>query len=97
MSKVAVIATIEVEPGTRIEVAEIMRRHRERCLRDEPGTLIFELMVPRDDENKLMVYEAYESQAAFDAHWTGASLAICRQEAGSRMKIVGGTWGVPVL
>ena len=96
MSKVAVIATIEVEAGTRANVSEIILRHRERCLREEPGTLIFEIMAPRDDETRLMLYEVYESQAAFDAHWNGLSLALCREEAGSRMKIAGGLWGVPL-
>lgn len=82
VSRLAVIATIAVKPEAREAVVDILRRHRQRCLRNEPGTLVFEMMVPRDEADKIMLYEAYDSQAAFDAHWNGASLAMARQEPG---------------
>jgi (4S)-4-hydroxy-5-phosphonooxypentane-2,3-dione isomerase len=91
----AVIATIEIEPGQEAEVLALILAHRERCLRDEPGTLMFELMVPRDEPHKLMLYEVYVDQAAFDVHWDSPSIARLRTEAGDRMKIVSGIWGSP--
>ena len=39
MNKLVIIATIEVQPRTRDRAVRILLDHRERCLRDEPGTL----------------------------------------------------------
>ena len=43
----------------------LLRAHRDRCLKGEPGTLGFEILRP---EKNLMLYEVYDSQAAFEAH-----------------------------
>lgn len=95
MSKVAVIATIGIAAGRREEAVQILLRHRERCLRDEPGTLIFELMVPREEADKLFLYEVYATQEAFDRHWNGESLAICSREGAGFITIQSGIWGTP--
>jgi len=95
MTKVAVIATIAVVPERREEAVQILLRHRERCLRGEPGTLVFELMVPRDEADKVMLYEVYASQVAFDTHWNGESLAIFHREGDGFVKIQSGMWGTP--
>ena len=50
MSKLAIIATIQVQPGTRESVLSTLLAHRDRCLRDEPGTLQFEVLVPKEDD-----------------------------------------------
>lgn len=47
--------------------------HRERCLRDEPGTMQFEVSRPADGENCFKLYEVYTDSAAFEAHRTSAS------------------------
>ena len=45
--------------------------HKARCLKDEPGTLQFEVLVPNDDTTKILLYELYRDAAAFDANWNG--------------------------
>ena len=72
MSKLAIIGTIEVMPGRRDEVLALLMAHRARCLKDEPGTLQFEVLVPSDDDAKILLYELYQDAAAFEAHWNGA-------------------------
>ena len=37
-------------------------------------------MAPRDDDTKMLVYEVYRDDAAFDVHRSGASLAQWREE-----------------
>ena len=88
MSKLSIIATIEVAPGRRDELLPLLMAHRRRCLDGEPGTLAFEVLVPHDDTSKILIYELYEDAAAFQAHWNGASVAAwCsprpRRHAGS--------------
>ena len=50
MPKLAIVATTEVAPGRRDEFLPLLMAHRTRCLKDEPGTLQFDPLVPRDDD-----------------------------------------------
>ncbi len=80
--KHAVIGTIEVKPGAREAVLRSVLAHRERSLRDEPGTLNFEVLVPNEDPNKLHLFELYADTTAFMAHMKGASMATVTKEVG---------------
>jgi quinol monooxygenase YgiN len=85
MPKFALIASIEVAPGRRDEFLPLLRAHAARCLKDEPGTLQFDVLLPHDGGDKVMLYELYQDQAAFDAHSNGPSLAQLRKEAAGMM------------
>jgi len=74
MAKLAIVATIKTVPGGRDEYLKHLRAHGQRCLTTEPGTLKFEILVPKEEPNTLMLYEVYASQEAFQAHWTGPSM-----------------------
>jgi (4S)-4-hydroxy-5-phosphonooxypentane-2,3-dione isomerase len=82
MSKFATVGTIDVAPGRREELLHLLMAHRARCLNDEPGTLQMEFMVPRDDKTKVLLFEVYRDDAAFDTHARGASFARWRKESG---------------
>jgi (4S)-4-hydroxy-5-phosphonooxypentane-2,3-dione isomerase len=98
MPKLAILATIEVAPGRLEEYLPVVMAHRMRCLRDEPGTLQFEVLRPRDgDDNRLMLMEVYEDEAAFDAHWNAPSRAQHRAEAGDMILKVSGTKFTPLV
>ena len=88
MTKLAIIATIEAVPGKRDQVIPPLKEHGARCLKDESGTLQFEIMVPRDDATKIYLHEVYRDDAAFETHRTAASISRFRQEtAGMIAKI----------
>ena len=69
----------------------LLMAHRARCLKDEPGTLQFEVLVPREDDTKVLLYEVYRDDAAFDVHWNGTSVARLRDEAAGMIVKVYGT------
>jgi len=79
MSKFANVVTIEVAPGRRDQVVALLLAHKAR-LKDEPGTLQFEVLVPKDDDTKVRVYEMYRDTAAFEEHLNGPSLAQWKEE-----------------
>jgi (4S)-4-hydroxy-5-phosphonooxypentane-2,3-dione isomerase len=81
MPKFAIVATIEVLPGRIDEFLPILMAHKARCLKEEPGTLLFEVLRPRDDDTKVMLYELYQDDAAFDVHVKGSSIAHMREES----------------
>ena len=90
MPKLVVLATIEVAPGRFDDYLPLLMAHRARVLKDEPGTLQFEVFQPRDDQTKLMLYEVYRDDAAFDAHVKGRSMAMQREAAaGMTVKVTG--------
>jgi quinol monooxygenase YgiN len=89
MPKFANVVTIEVAPGRRDQVVTSLEAHKAR-LKDEPGTLQFEVLLPKDDDTKVLSYEVYRDAAAFEAHLKGSSLAQLREEiAGVVMKLHG--------
>lgn len=88
MPKLALIANVEVAPEKRDQVLALLSAHGARSLRDEPGTLHFKILVPREDAAKLLIYEVYQDDAAFEAHRNARSIAQFREEsAGLGIKI----------
>jgi len=79
MAKLAIVATIEVAPGRRDQFLPLLQAHKARCLKDEPGTLQFDILQP-SDEARVLSYEVYRDDAAFEVHRNGASYARWREE-----------------
>ena len=89
MSKFANVVTIEVAPGRRDQVVTLLLAHKAR-LKDESGTLQFEVLLPKDDDTKVRVYEMYRDAAAFEVHLNAPSLAQWKKEtAGMVSKLHG--------
>jgi len=79
MSKFANVVTIEVIPDRRDQVVTLLLAHKAR-LKDEPGTLQFEVLLAKDEDTKIRVYEMYRDAAAFEVHLNGPSLAQWKKE-----------------
>lgn len=90
MAKFAIVATFEIAQGRMDEFLRLLLAHRERCLKDEPGTLRFDLLSPQNEANTVLLYEVYTDAAAFKVHWDGAHVARMRAEtAGMVTKLSG--------
>jgi (4S)-4-hydroxy-5-phosphonooxypentane-2,3-dione isomerase len=87
----AIVATFDVAHGRMDEFLPLLLAHRDRCLKDEPGTLRFEVLRPRTEENKVLLYEVYEDDAAFQVHWNGPSVARMRAESIGMVEKLTGT------
>ena len=80
MAKLAVVATIKLVPGRRDEYLPHLVAHGKRCLETEAGTLRFDIMLPNDDPDAIMLYEVYESPAALTVHFNGPSMQQARKD-----------------
>jgi quinol monooxygenase YgiN len=90
MSKYAIVATIKTVPGKRDEYLTFLKAHGKRCLATEPGTLQFEILVPQEEADTIILYELYASPEAFQTHWNGTSIQQMRQEsAGLQVSLTG--------
>jgi quinol monooxygenase YgiN len=96
MPKLVVIGTIEVTAGRRDELLPLLRAHGARSVRDEPGTLQFQVLVPREDDTKLFAIEVYRDDDAFEAHRNAASRARFREEAAGMFGTIQATRCTPV-
>lgn len=90
MPNLAIWATLDIAPGCIDRYLPVALAHRERCLRDEPGTLQFDVLRIPNDDSRVMLYEVYADEAAFQAHRTGASVPQHRAEAGEMLLKVSG-------
>ena len=90
MSKFATVVTVEVSPGRKDQLLPLLMAHKARSLKDEPGTLQFEILLPHGDDTKVLTYEVYRDDAAFEVHRNGPSLSRWREDtAGMVVKIYG--------
>jgi len=67
MSRIAVIAKIPCQPGTRDQVVAGLQPMLDH-VESEAGTLTYVLHEDSGNADLLWMYEVYESQAALDAH-----------------------------
>ena len=67
MAKIAVFVDFKIKPGSFERFSELMKTHA-AASRQEPGCLQFDIAMPLEGSNRLMLYELYEDRAAFDYH-----------------------------
>ena len=77
------IVHLEITPGRRDEFVELARTHGARSRQLEGGRcLSFEVFVPVDDPNGVILVESYTDDAALQAHWDSAHMAEYTARAG---------------
>ncbi|MFS8113341.1 putative quinol monooxygenase [Rhizobium jaguaris] len=80
MPNLVVLGTIEAVAGHREQLIPLLKAHRARCLRDERGTLSFDIMTSNDDDAKIYIHEVYQDAAAFELHLNSPSIKQWREE-----------------
>jgi hypothetical protein len=60
MPKFATVGTIEVALGRRDELLPLLEAHKIRCLKDEPGTVAFEILLPHGDDTRVLCMKCIE-------------------------------------
>jgi len=91
MSKFSTVSTIEAAAGRRDQILPLLVAHKARCLKEEPGTLQFEILLPNNDDAKILLYEVYRDAAAFDVHRNGSSFARWQKETAGMVEKLYGT------
>ena len=80
MNKLALVVTLSIEPGHVDAVIEAAKAHGARSLNSEPGTLQFDVMLALEEDNKVVFYEVYEDEAAYDIHRKSESLTTFHKD-----------------
>jgi quinol monooxygenase YgiN len=96
MAQLVIMGRAEAPAEHLEDVLALLKAHRDRCLRDEPGTLKFELLRPRDEAGAILLHEVYQDEAAFETHRSGASITRFRKEAAEMNVKIIATFCTPI-
>jgi quinol monooxygenase YgiN len=78
MSRVMIVVEFEVKPEHRNGFIELMKGHAQRS-RVEDGCQQFDVLLPQDDQSRVLLVEAWRDQAALDVHSQGPMLSKTRE------------------
>ena len=74
-----IIAEFEVKPGKLAEFLALAEVDARRSLADEPGCRQFTVSVDREAPDRVVLFEVYDDDAAFDAHLETPHLKAFRE------------------
>jgi autoinducer 2-degrading protein len=82
MSAIVLLVDLKLHPGQREAYVARARRHRETVLAREPGCKGFEIILPDDDADCVVLFETYEDDAALAHHDGTEYMAEYRSDTG---------------
>jgi (4S)-4-hydroxy-5-phosphonooxypentane-2,3-dione isomerase len=72
MTGFAIIVEFRLKPGVRAEFRRLMDVNARLTAQSEPGCRRFDVVEPRGEPDRVMLYEIYDDEAAFEAHLKAA-------------------------
>ena len=67
MSRLMIVVEFEVKPEHRSAFVDLIKGHAQRS-RAEDGCQQFDVLLPENDPNRVLLVEAWRDQAALDVH-----------------------------
>ena len=78
MSRIMIVVEFEVKSEYRNQFIELMKGHAQRS-RAEDGCQQFNVLLPQEDQSRVLLVEAWRDQAALDVHSKTPMLAKTRE------------------
>ena len=78
---IALFVTLDVRPTFREKLLAAITAQAAASLEREPGCVQFDVCVDTADPNRVLLYEVYEDEAAFEAHGTTPHFTVWRAAA----------------
>lgn len=75
MTGYVIMVDFELKPGRRAEFRRAIDLNAKTSCRSEPGCSRFDVVEPRDDPDRILLYEIYDDRAAFEEHLKTKHLA----------------------
>ena len=82
MSGYVVVAQFEVKAGQLSAMVDAAKIDAAASVANEPGCRRFDVLVPRDGAERVVLYEIYDDEAAFQAHLETPHLKAFRDAIG---------------
>jgi (4S)-4-hydroxy-5-phosphonooxypentane-2,3-dione isomerase len=68
MGQFVLVVEFEVKPESVERFHSLIAENAKRSVANEPGCRQFDVMRAQDQANRILLYEVYDDQAAFEAH-----------------------------
>jgi quinol monooxygenase YgiN len=68
MGQFVLVVEFEVKPESVDRFHSLIAENARKSVANEPGCRQFDVMRAQDQENRILLYEVYDDQAAFEAH-----------------------------
>jgi len=68
MSAYAITVDFRVKPGSMAEFRTLIDSNAKDSCRIEPGCRRFDVLVAKNEDDRILLYEIYDDRAAFEAH-----------------------------
>ena len=78
---IALFVTLDVRPALREKLMAAITAQAAASLDREPSCLQFDVCIDSADPNRVLLYQVYEDEAAFDAHGKTPHFALWKQVA----------------
>ena len=76
------VVHLDIVPEKFDEFIEIARAHGKRSVEIEEGCLSFQVMIPQEEPNKVILVEVYQDDQALDFHWNSDHMAAYMEKTG---------------
>ncbi|NVK42468.1 MAG: antibiotic biosynthesis monooxygenase [Oceanospirillaceae bacterium] len=63
-----IFISVDLKPGARERYLEVIAENARASVRDEPGCHTFDVLADRERDNRIYLYEVYDSPEALQAH-----------------------------
>ena len=78
MSRIMIVVEFEVKAQHRNQFIELIKGHAQRS-RAEDGCQQFDVLLPQEDQSRVLLVEAWRDQAALDVHSKAPAMAKLRE------------------
>jgi len=75
MKGYVILVDFLLKPGSKTEFRRAIDANARASCRDERGCSRFDVVEPRDDDDRILLYEIYDDRAAFEEHLKTPHLA----------------------
>lgn len=81
MAEIAVMVRFETQPGQRERFLALVEGHAHASVAGEPGCRRFDVLLPAERDDLVLLYEVYDDAEAFEAHKATERLARFNDES----------------
>jgi len=76
------VVHLDITPEKFDEFIEISHAHGKRSVEIEEGCIRFQVMIPQEEPNKVILVEVYQDDEALDFHWNSDHMAAYLEKTG---------------
>ena len=76
------VVHLDIAPEKFDEFIEISSAHGKHSVETEQGCISFQVMIPQEEANKVILVELYQDDEALDFHWNSDHMAAYLEKTG---------------